>query len=301
MNSRWKKYLLYASVIIIGVSLLFILIETVKAKNTGFETKTLWDWMELLIIPLFLGFGAFFLNRSERNNEREIATDHQREAALQSYIDRMADLLLKEKLRTTKNIEVRNLARTRTLSVLRGLDGTRKGLLLRFLYEANLIDKMKLIVKLRDADLTGADLRRAFLEGADLDNTNLTGADLTRANLTHADINDANLSNANLNGADLTRANLDNTNLTGADLRRADLSSACLEAANLRDADLRGASLLNADLSATELYGTDLRDADLYGAILYVADLLGAKVSNEQLKGVLSLKEATMPDGTKHD
>ena len=276
MNSRWKKYLLYASVIIIGVSLLFILIETVKAKNTGFETKTLWDWMELLIIPLFLGFGAFFLNRSERNNEREIATDHQREAALQSYIDRMADLLLKEKLRTTKNIEVRNLARTRTLSVLRGLDGTRKGLLLRFLYEANLIDKMKLIVKLRDADLTGADLRRACLEGADLDNTNLTGADLTRANL-------------------------DNTNLTGADLRRADLSSACLEAANLRDADLRGASLLNADLSATELYGTDLRDADLYGAILYVADLLGAKVSNEQLKGVLSLKEATMPDGTKHD
>ena len=164
MNSRWKQYLLYASLIIVGGGLIFILVETVRAKNTGFETKTLWDWMELLIVPLFLAGGAFFLNRSEKeierqrtedraNLEREIATDRQQEAALQSYLDRMAELLLEKKLRTTENKEVRNVARTRTLAVLRTLDGTRKGIVLRFLKEAGLIDKEKTIVDLEGADL----------------------------------------------------------------------------------------------------------------------------------------------------
>src|SRR6185436_681231 len=98
MNSRWKQYLLYASLITVGGGLIYILVETVKAKNTGFETKTLWDWMELLIIPLILAVGAFFLNRSERKTEREIAKDRQQEQALQSYFDQMTELLLEKDL-----------------------------------------------------------------------------------------------------------------------------------------------------------------------------------------------------------
>ena len=65
----------------------------------------------------------------------------------------MAELLLEKKLRTTENKEVRNVARTRTLAVLRTLDGTRKGIVLRFLKEAGLIDKEKTIVDLEGADL----------------------------------------------------------------------------------------------------------------------------------------------------
>jgi len=102
MKPRWKTCLLYPSLIIVGGGLIYILVETVKAKNTGFETKALWDWMELLIIPLVLAIGAFFLNQSERETERETAKDRQQEAALQAYIDNMSELLLKEKLRTTK-------------------------------------------------------------------------------------------------------------------------------------------------------------------------------------------------------
>lgn len=98
MKSGWKKYLLYGSLIIIVGSLVFILVETVKAKNTGFETKTLWDWMELLVIPLVLAIGALILNRSERETEREITKDRQQEAALQFYLDRMSELLLEKKI-----------------------------------------------------------------------------------------------------------------------------------------------------------------------------------------------------------
>ena len=109
MKRAWKTYLLYGSAIVAVGVLAYILIETVRLKNTGFETKTLWDWMELLVIPLVLAIGAFYLERSERavdrktaddraKLERELATDRQQEAALQAYLDRMAELLLKENL-----------------------------------------------------------------------------------------------------------------------------------------------------------------------------------------------------------
>ena len=94
--------------------------------STGFGKKTLWDWLDLLIIPVALGLGALWVNRiSQRNEqrradrenqiEREIASERNQEAALQAYLDRMTDLLLKENLRKSQpEDEVRTVARTRT-------------------------------------------------------------------------------------------------------------------------------------------------------------------------------------------
>ena len=167
MIPRFKLLLVYTTVFV----LLFLLEETIRLKHTGFEEKTLWDWMELLIIPIVLAIGAFLLDRSERTVERqiakqrtakdrklakarakldrEIALDRQQEEALQVYLDRMAHLLIEKNLRAAENEEVRNVARTRTMTVLRGLDAKRKGLVLKFLYEADLISKDKIIVDLR--------------------------------------------------------------------------------------------------------------------------------------------------------
>ncbi len=71
MKSRWKTYLLYGGLFLVGVGALYLIVETIQAKNTGFETKSLWDWMELLIIPFVLALGAF-LNRSERAVEHQV-------------------------------------------------------------------------------------------------------------------------------------------------------------------------------------------------------------------------------------
>ena len=60
--------------------------------------------------------------------------DNQRETALQTYIDKMSELLLEKHLRTSQpEEEVRKIARVRTLTVLRGLDANRKGSVLQFL------------------------------------------------------------------------------------------------------------------------------------------------------------------------
>lgn len=169
--------------------------------------KTLWDWMELLIIPVVLAFGAFFFNKSERDNDRKIAEerikseqrvalDRQREITLQSYLDKMTELLLRENggLRESpSNSEVRIVARTRTLTTIRSLDGIRKGLIIQFLYEADLIGCRNTILILNEANLTGIDLQKAFLFSAQINYASMESANFSYSNLARVDFSFNNL------------------------------------------------------------------------------------------------------------
>lgn len=238
--------------------------------------KTLWDWLSLLIIPVVLAVGAWALNKTEREAEREaaekraaidreIALDRQRQATLQSYYDRMTKLLLEEGLlKSSEDEPVRAVARTITLTTLRSLDGERKGLVVQFLHEADLLNGT---LDLRGADLSEADLRAAVLSGANLRWTRLSGANLRWANLTEAHLNGADLHRANLSEANLVEAKLQLANLSEADLRWADLRWADLSLTHLNKADLNGARLHKTDLTGAVLSETDLSKVDLSAAM----------------------------------
>ena len=92
--------------------------------------KTLWDWLDLFIIPIFLVIGAFLLQWLIGKSELERAKDQQRETALREYIATIKELLLdKEHSLRESALEdaVRVVARTVTLATLRELDPVRKG------------------------------------------------------------------------------------------------------------------------------------------------------------------------------
>jgi hypothetical protein len=206
-----------------------------SSGRAGFRGKTLWDVLQLLIIPVALAIATLVFNyqnskierevaRRNAESERTIAEDTRQETALQAYLDRMTDLLLKEDLRDSKpEDEVRTVARTRTLTVLRGLEKERKAAVVWFLVESKLVstdpqqkDGLGPIVSLSGADLYEADLRGAVLTGADL-----RGAVLTEAVLFEADLREADLRGADLTEADLYEADLRGAVLTGAVLKGA--------------------------------------------------------------------------------
>jgi len=218
-------------------------------KENNFQRgKTLWDWLQLLIIPVVLAVGGYVFNYTASRNEqkstqlrdqteRDIAADNQRENALQAYLDKLSELLLVNDLReSTEDAEVRKIARVRTLTVLRRLDAERKGSVLKFLHEAILIDKNKRIIDLNEANLREADLYRAGLSGAGLSGAYLGGAGLGGAGLSGADLGGAGLSGADLSGAKLIYAKLRGANLFFANLSGANLSEADLSGANLYEA-----------------------------------------------------------------
>ena len=234
--------------------------------------KTIWDLLELLVIPIVLAVIAFLFNRSERKAGDRIANEGQQESALQAYLDQMTELLLEYNLcnlssdsRET-NDTVRNIARARTLTVLRRLNGERKGLIIRFLYQSNLIQKGRPHIDLSGADLSNADLSgtdlgenrdRTFMSYLTLSEDHLAGVNLTNANLTEAKLSEANLVMANL-----TQANMTAANLIFADMRCTTLTGACIQDANLMGSNLSSATGLtqNQLQKASSIKGVILPD-----------------------------------------
>ena len=94
-----------------------------------FGGKTLWDWLQLLIVPVALslitvGFALWQDTRQQSienkraEAERKLAEQRAQDEALQAYLDQMNGLLLERDLRASEvDSEVRTLARARTLTV----------------------------------------------------------------------------------------------------------------------------------------------------------------------------------------
>jgi hypothetical protein len=256
-------------------------------RSTGLHDKTLWDWLQLLIVPtviallagLFTTVQIVYQQAAEERLQQRITAqnaeiqrfiEEQRtqSASIGAYLDLMTQLLLERDLAAAKeNSLVRAIAQAQTTRVLRDADPSSKQTVILFLYDSGLISKGAPIVDLSNADLSDANLRLTDLSGASLSGADLSGADLRNANLSDA--------------------NLHLTDLSGADLRGAHLS---------------GADLFDANLGGAELDRADLEEAVLSGAVLSGADLSGATgITNEELEEqAKSLKDAIMPDGTKH-
>ena len=191
-------------------------------ERWGLRGKTVWDWINLLVVPVMLALvaGLFttlqIIYQSAAESQREQALADQnaqfqrfieefrvQEASLQAYLDLMTTLLLEHHLReSTVGSEVRAIARAQSLSTLRKQDAEGKGTVVRFLYDAELIQSSgteggeEPIVDLGTADLSNADLSSVILRNADLG-----GAYLSYANLSYADLSHADLSNGDLTGA----------------------------------------------------------------------------------------------------
>src|SRR6266581_4030378 len=131
-----KQVLIIATVVIVAVIIFALAVYWFGWDWTGFTSatgptlkpneqyrpaKTLWDVLQLLIVPIILAIGGFWLNQIQKDRdqkaekaqklreedaakereklERASREDNQREAALQAYIDKMSELLLEKNLR----------------------------------------------------------------------------------------------------------------------------------------------------------------------------------------------------------
>jgi len=329
-------------------------IET-TTTTTSQDEKTLWDWLGLLGVPVALAILGYLLQQFQQSRadqqaklEKEIAESNQREEALQDYLDRLSELLIDKKLIATaakiqaaretqteenptilEEEELLNAAvdviRARTLSILRSFeqDADRKGYVMEFLAETEVISKLKLDLSGGRLDKRGSSnilgtLAQVEMEfssqlnellnikpsGSKLDQVDtdsetvsdryaervqeLLGDDkpIYRVDLSKVNLYCPNLSGINLSGVNLSSVKLVKATLHGANLSSANLSNAQLIGANLSDATLHGANLSSANLTGANLSGADLSSANLSGANLLYADLSGANLTKTTFNGV---------------
>jgi hypothetical protein len=162
-------------------------LSEVRRAKAGEEdvqpAKTLWDWLQLLVIPLALAGLAFVLNEAQTQREQRLeddrakrqraaSADGAREDTLRAYLTQMSALMLDRRLlRSKPRSDVQAVARTATLTTIRRLDGEHRALVVKFLHEARLLKHRARV------DLSGANLGRAKLRDASLDREDLSGAD----------------------------------------------------------------------------------------------------------------------------
>ncbi len=272
---------------VLGLLVIGVLIFAVYYLNwmwAGFTSKTLWDWMQLLIVPAVLAIGAFLFNLATTQSAQNIALDKQREDLFQAYLDHMSELLVTGNLRSSPvDADGRILLRARTITILFQLDPRRLSYVFAFLRESGLMSQSP---DSNIVSLYGADLRQINFSQADLHQANLSRTFLFRANFKEAYLQGTNFSGANLSGANFTGANLQGANFTGADLRLANFTGADLQSATFKEAHLSPTKLNRANLS-----GANFSGADLTGALLKKANLSGAMLNAAKLEKTVLTKE----------
>lgn len=283
---------------------------------SGFQGKTLWDWLQLLgtlAIPIVVAGGIWWLNTTERRAEREIATGQiEAERALTETRVATDREIAEDRFEKEQSIAAQRAVTDREIAndrfrenLLQSYFDTMTELLLvEGLRTSGLDDEVRAVAQirtlaaLRQLDVTRKGLLVQFLNEAKLI---LAQGDLQPI---------ISLRGTNLRGADLSQVDLSGASLEKVDFRSADLSEANLSGANLRGVDLRDARLRLADLSQADLtiakfhraylVGANLSEAQLGCGLIVCTNFTDATVSCSQLAKAKSVEgRVTMPDGTK--
>jgi uncharacterized protein YjbI with pentapeptide repeats len=213
-------------------------------ETDGPRAKTLWDWMDLLIIPLAVGILAWSFKEAEKEKANRSEEERSQNESLDSFIKIMTELIIKHNLTNEKSsFESRTIARTRINLAFSNLNKVRKGQVLQFLFESGLIDKTPKI------NILGADIKGAVLDGIVLSQAEIKGVYFNKASIKSSNLNRTVFTGCDFSGADLSdslvnETDLSYTNLSRAKLKNMDLTSVNFEGADLTKANLRG-SIIN--------------------------------------------------------
>ncbi len=291
-----------------------------KLTYTMQPRKTLWDWLQLFLVPLVLAIVAFAFNAGQAAANDQLEQQSAQEQVVNTYLDQMSNLVLQYHLHGSQPGDpIRAIAQALTLTALSRLDSDHKNIIILFLYRADLLKyhyylhnetdcgdpnvlkqqfhNEQPIITLSQGNIDGVTISNLGLQCIDLHNMSLEGSNFSTSDLNRADLGlslatDANFSYASMVGASLYYLDLENANLQGAILEYANMEGICLSHAQLAGADLRYADLrvhAHAVNYATLFCGqhdnSTRTPANLSDAVLSQADLTGADLSQADLTG----------------
>ncbi|TRU89116.1 MAG: pentapeptide repeat-containing protein [Microcystis novacekii Mn_MB_F_20050700_S1] len=267
-----SKILFFLLIFIISFLLWRVFVIISNFKWSGFQKKSFWDWLQLLIIPLMLALGAFYLNSAADFRDYQIAQEQKHQEILTDYFSKMQDLIVEtKKSKQTPGskesnseegllLEFRPTAQALTLSVLEQLDGKRKGKVIIYLAESQLItvdnnepypqpeikldganlkgmvlndvDQVvkngnKLRVIINKSDMTDSRFKRiGLLANSDLKGSNFSNSILTSVDFTNANMPQAKFIKGKINNVSFTDTNLKETIFDGVKLENIVVSPA---------------------------------------------------------------------------
>jgi uncharacterized protein YjbI with pentapeptide repeats len=267
--------------------------------RSGFQGKTLWDVVQLLLIPLCIGVGSWWFqdfvkskellaSKNKADQDALASADKANQDALIKYFDQMSDLIRKG-LNSEKQDSLSAIAQAKTLVLLQSLNSDRKRsrLVIQFL-ETSKLNKGDGV--LANSEISRSDFTRSYLT-----NIRLFHSNLYRSNLSHAELDGANLTGSILSAADLT-----NTKLNGSCLDKIHLYTAAIDNTELQNASFKEAFVRDVDFKKTNLLGTDFSKAILLNVNLQHVQGLKEESLKHSFLCKVTLPQNFQIDGSKN-
>jgi uncharacterized protein YjbI with pentapeptide repeats len=267
-----SKILFFLLIFIISFLLWRVFVIISNFKWSGFQKKSFWDWLQLLIIPLMLALGAFYLNSAADFRDYQIAQEQKHQEILTDYFSKMQDLIVEtKKSKQTPGskesnseerllLEFRTTAQALTLSVLEQLDGKRKGKVITYLAESQLItannDNQSSLPEVENDNPSS--LPEIKLNGANLKEIVLKNVDLY--SIIDMKNKDRIINGIKINNANMERANLSKVNLFKSDLMGSNLENATLQNVNFAGSTMKSSRFINGQITDVDFTGVNLSE-----------------------------------------
>ena len=207
-----------------------------------YRDKSFWMIAELVIIPISLAGFAYYLEKSERIEDRRINIDNQRERKQERYIDFISELIKSGNISNIFGKEhVRKVVQLKTNNTLNFLDNKRRSEVIKFLSDAGLVQRIKgqkktPYIDLSNLDLSGISLSGFSLEGANFQKSKLRDASFKYVNLSNADFRESDLYNSRFELLSCIGVKMFDADLRKAEFLEVYLENACFVNTNLQDA-----------------------------------------------------------------
>ncbi|MCA9941861.1 MAG: pentapeptide repeat-containing protein [Ardenticatenaceae bacterium] len=284
-----------------------ILIENSSTSEVGFyqPPKTVWDILEVIILPAVVALVIFHLDKRDKNVKQQIANEERRQIALTGFIDRVSDLVLNhfegQRLEENRNAkQIYNMLRAWLTEIVKDLDGVRKGQLVQLLhgfellssmqYEENDNENNELKAILDGVDFSGVILKSAKLEEIDLLNASMEDADLKDVELRNSQFKNTNLSRANLNNVNLTDSCLNSVFFENSTFENVQLNNALIEVVNFSNTHFTKVYLNHARVSQNNEWDTEIKSIHADNAIWTDVRLDEANLDNAFLEKTQFIK-----------
>lgn len=289
----WIVYILLGGILglVVGGIIAVLYKFNWSGNWSGFREKKLWDWMELLIIPVLLTAASFLfehLGKTISGEEKVNDAESKQQQILNSYYDKMKIYLDKQSVRKllhqlNENRDIRNLnddqlekieliqliatpelkqIESLTYTILKALDNERKSQVLDYLYETGLVRLEIPTVRNR----IGGDEIKCTRPSQELKKNYVyeSAIHLENVNLDEIDLRDRDLKYINLCRAKLTKAKLSKSDLSFANINEADLNEANLDWAKFYGLEFDYVEKINQKYLLTMLVQNDSKTFRLY-------------------------------------
>lgn len=239
-------------------------------------------------------------NISNFENERKIRFENERrqDEILNNFFEEIEKFFNQYRSSTKNENDLNASVRLKTLNAVRQIDGTRRSLIVKFLYELGFLrstEKM-FLVDLSMAELDDLDLRKF----ARFDGLSLRGASLRRSSFENLELNEADFSGAQLDGSRFSSSALKSSTFIRASLNDVQFNGVVATRSNFRETSAVRVNFDRANLDESFFDRSKLINSSFIGTSLRSTNFARSILSNSNFS-FCQCRETVFDDGAQLD